>query len=73
MNTLSRTIATVKPLRFAVGTPIPFIYGAQDAASGLACVPEMIFVQRADQVNYAAGYASVSGPTLTTQQFLEVK
>jgi hypothetical protein len=88
MSIVPATPATVKPLqqnagepfgpacsacKFPAGTPIPFIWGAQDAASGLDCVPEMHFIRYADQVNYAAGWASIKGHNLTTRWFLEVK
>lgn len=70
MNTLSSPTITVKPLTFAAGTSIPYIWGAQDAAAGQPCVPEMQWVRRSDQRDYAAGFASVSGPTMVTRQFV---
>ena len=71
MTSLAPSTTTVKHhLQFAVGTSIPFIYGAQDAATGMACVPEMVFVTRKDQCDYAAGFESISGPTFATNQFL---
>lgn len=48
---------------------IPYIWGAQDARCGMLCVPEMFFATKKDQREYAAGYESISGPTLTTRQF----
>jgi len=73
MNSLAATKSARKPLQFIEGTPIPFIFGAQDAASGLPCVPEMVWVQHPDQVNYAAGWASVAGDNDTTRFFLAVR
>jgi hypothetical protein len=70
MRSISPTTTTVKPLQFAVGTTIPYMWGAQDAAAGLPCVPEMQWVRNCDQIEYAAGYEAVAGRTFTTQQFL---
>lgn len=67
MQSVTPAAATIK---FPVGATIPFIYGAQDAASGLICVPEQYFVQRRDQRDYAAGWASVRGQNETTRFFL---
>jgi len=46
-----------------------FKLGAQAAQNGDACVPECIFVSRRQQVDFAAGFESVSGPTFVTAQF----
>ena len=73
MNSLAATKSARKPLQFVEGTPIPYIWGAQDAASGERCVPEQYFVQRADQINYAAGWASIKGDNDTTRFFLAVR
>jgi hypothetical protein len=48
---------------------VAFQFGQQDAQRGEPCVPEAIFVRRADQVEYCRGYEAVSGVTLTTAQF----
>ena len=70
MNIVAPSTTVRKPQTFAVGATIPYMWGAQDAAAGLACVPEMQWVRRTDQVEYAAGYASVAGDTYVTRQFL---
>ena len=70
MHSLSPAAPAVKPIKFPVGTSIPFIYGAQDAASGETCCPEMFFIHRLDQRDYAAGWASVRGQNETTRYFL---
>jgi len=71
MNIVSPATVTVKPIQFEVGTSIPYIWGAQDAATGLACVPEMHWVRRDDQREYAAGWASIKGDNDTTRWFAE--
>jgi hypothetical protein len=43
--------------------------GVKAAQEGSACVPETLYVRRQDQVNFAFGFESVSGPTFTTAQF----
>ena len=45
-------------------------FGQADAQRGEPCDPEMLFIRRRDQIAYAAGYAAVAGPTLTTNYFL---
>lgn len=67
---MSSVTPAAAAIKFPVGTSIPFIYGAQDAACGLICVPEMVWVQRRDQAEYAAGWASVKGHNDTTRLFL---
>lgn len=44
-------------------------FGQADAEAGKPCDPEMVFLARRDQIIYAAGYESISAPTLTTCQF----
>jgi hypothetical protein len=46
-----------------------FRFGAEDATSGKPCVPEMVFLQRSQQVAYALGYEAITGPTFATVQF----
>lgn len=70
MNSVAPVAPAVKPIQFPVGTSIPFIYGAQDAASGLSCIPEMYFVRRDDQREYARGHQSVAGVTLLSGQLV---
>lgn len=79
MNTVPVTAKSVnwgyqpvvtKQLTFEVGASIPFIWGAQDAAAGLICVPEMNWVRSDDQAEYAAGWAAINGHNDTTRQFL---
>lgn len=70
MQSLSPTAAAVKPIQFPVGASIPFIWGAQDAAAGGTCTPEMVWVRRNDQRDYAAGWASIAGHNETTRWFL---
>lgn len=70
MNTLPKVSAIHKPATFAPGASIPFVWGAQDAAAGKPCVPEMQWVRRNDQRDYAAGFAFVAGHSDTTRYFL---
>jgi hypothetical protein len=70
MSSLPILPAAVKPLRFVVGPSQAYIWGAEDAAKGLPCVPEMQWVRRADQRDYVAGWASVKGHNQTTRYFL---
>lgn len=72
MSSLLAQPATVKPVSFieAPARSIAFVMGAADAAQGDLCVPETIFTHPDDKRDYAAGYESVTGPTLTTRQFL---
>jgi hypothetical protein len=53
-------------------TPLlsPYAVGQLDAQEGKLAIPELYFVKRLDQCEYATGYESISGPTLTTRQFL---
>jgi hypothetical protein len=53
-----------------VSSSIAFQFGQEDATTGQLCIPEMWFYRHEDKVAYAAGYASVNGPTMTTRQFL---
>jgi hypothetical protein len=53
----------------AVKQSVAFQFGAQDAQRGEPCVPECIFIQRQQQVEYATGWESQSGATATTAQF----
>lgn len=55
-------------MKSAVNT-VAFQLGSADASMNEPCVPESIFVRRCDQVAYATGYESVSGPTFATAQF----
>jgi hypothetical protein len=48
---------------------IAYTFGQRDAQEGQVFCPEMVFLQRAQQVEYAKGYESVSGPTVATVQF----
>lgn len=68
MQTLPRTTASVNWT--VPSASIAYMMGAADAAHGDACVPEMIFTHIDDKRDYCAGYASVTGPTLTTRFFL---
>ncbi len=52
---------------------IAFTFGQADANSGKPCVPEMIFIQRRDQAEYAKGYEAITGPTFATAQFTEAE
>jgi hypothetical protein len=52
---------------------VAYNFGCTDATSGNACVPEMVFIRRADQVEYALGFESITGPTLTTAQFTDAQ
>lgn len=45
-------------------------FGVEDAQVGDDCTPEMYFVHPDDVTDYALGYASVRGHTLTTMQLL---
>jgi hypothetical protein len=49
---------------------LAYIFGAQDAAQRLLCVPEMLYTHIEDKRDYCRGYESVAGSTLTTGYFL---
>ena len=53
----------------AVKTSIAFQFGQRDAQDGQVFCPEAVFLQRAQQVEYARGFERVSGPTVATAQF----
>lgn len=72
MNTVAPIFTPVKPSETPTAS-VPFLWGAQDAANGLSCVPEMQWVRLSDQREYAAGWASVKGHNETTRWFLEPK
>lgn len=57
-------------MEFVEAPSTPFIFGAQDATAGEPCVPEMFFVRRNDQRDFAAGWASINGHNETTRQIM---
>lgn len=59
----SKIVAQVNPNSTA------YQFGRRDARDGQPCVPEMFFVQRVRQIEYATGYESVRGVTPTTAYF----
>lgn len=61
MNTVTRNTINRNSLAFQMG--------AREAHAGEPCVPEMLFVRRQDQIDFAAGWESVNGVTITTAQF----
>lgn len=63
MNTLAQQPAAVN------AQSVAFRFGKEAAQRGESCVPEMIFVARRDQINFAAGYEAVNGVNFTTAQF----
>ena len=48
----------------------PYELGQRDAESGILCVPEMYFVQRAQIGAYVMGYMTVNPFSLLAQQLL---
>jgi hypothetical protein len=48
---------------------VAFQFGQRDAQAGAICCPEMVFLARQQQVEYAAGYEAIKGVTPTTRQF----
>lgn len=73
-HTVNPTNGVINPrernLRFIAGTSLPFIWGACDAQSGMICVPEAVFVTKADQREYTRGWAAIKGHNATTRQIL---
>ena len=65
VSAVSPTVNTSVPAL----TPMAFRFGAEDAVAGKPCVPEMVFIGRADQIEYAKGFESITGPTFATVQF----
>lgn len=61
MNTVAQAPSMVNSIAFQ--------FGVEAAQCGEACVPEMVFIQRSEQIKFATGYESVSGPTFATVQF----
>ncbi len=49
----------------------PYMLGVLDAERGELCVPEMYFTKRGQMCEYAEGYESVAGETVTTRQVLD--
>lgn len=47
----------------------PYLLGQLDAQDGQNCLPEMYFVKRSQQVEYAQGWESVAGPDLLSVGF----
>ena len=64
MNTLSQSPATVN-----ASNSVAFRFGIEAAQRGEPCVPEMVFIQRTEQVKFALGYESITGATFATVQF----
>jgi hypothetical protein len=48
---------------------VAFQFGTEDATSGAAFAPEMVFIQRRDQVEYSRGYEAVAGVSTFTAAF----
>ena len=48
----------------------PYLLGKMDAEDGEPCIPESYYVWTNQMHDYARGYASVAGQTLTTRQVL---
>ena len=55
---------------FVPTVSVAYTFGEQDAREGLVCCPEMYFTHSDDKRDYAAGFASVAGETVTTRFFL---
>lgn len=65
MNTTKYTTTATKINTASVA----FRFGVEAAQRDEACVPETIFIARKDQINFAAGFESISGITEVTAQF----
>lgn len=61
MNTSQYTTTTTQSVAYR--------FGVEAAQRGEPCDPEIVFIQRAEQIKFAAGYESAAGVTLTTSFF----
>jgi hypothetical protein len=64
MESLAQVAPVVTPLLS------PYAVGQLDAQEGKLAIPELYFVHHLDKCEYAEGYSSIAGHTLTTRQFL---